>query len=189
MPTDFSTADLLERLDFRDEKAEVARSHMTSAIDRMADAMRAHNEGAATRHTELLTALKARDAGGVVAVSELASIRVAREAAEAKAWAEAEAAEAEAEAAAAAAAIEAARALAEAERAKLTWFQNASKAVAAEMWPLFRVPLGLVLAYWGARWSGALPAPVSSAVSIVSTTSTPDEAGSTADETAPAVLQ
>jgi hypothetical protein len=37
------------------------------------------------------------------------------------------------------------------------WARAAASRVGAEIWPLLRVPLGLALAYYGARWSGALP--------------------------------
>jgi hypothetical protein len=39
-----------------------------------------------------------------------------------------------------------------------SWLRESTERVAREVWPLLRVPVGVALAYYGAAWSGALPA-------------------------------
>lgn len=53
------------------EAARVQRGEMTAAVGRLADATAAHNDGATTRHVELLGALRARDAGVASAITAI----------------------------------------------------------------------------------------------------------------------
>ena len=46
-------------------------------------------------------------------------------------------------------------------RAASSWLRESAERIAREVWPLLRVPVGLALAYYGAVWSGALPASLS----------------------------
>lgn len=43
------------------------------------------------------------------------------------------------------------------------WLRETLGRVGSEVWPLLRTPVGIGLAYWGARYSGVLPASLSPA--------------------------
>ena len=56
-----------------------------------------------------------------------------------------------------ASAVVAVQQLAGEQGAQRAWLRETAERAAKEVWPLLRVPAGLALAYWGARYSGALP--------------------------------